>query len=326
LTAAAVLMFVDNDELMLILGSGEILGWAQRAAWLSFGVALAVGVLLAVVAGVSHPRDPKRAGGVGPLLTAVGAGGMWLLAVLVYFLAGQPGFHGDWLFVVLKDQGDVSAAAAMPDRNTRLSYVYNTLVNRANTSQTSLRAALTSARIEYHPYYLVNALEVNGGPILRLYLANQPEVDRVLDSPHLRPLPGPLPDPAGSETAPPAAPQWNITSIGADRVWSELGITGQGIVIGQSDTGVDGQHPALRDGYRGLQSGGDDYNWLDPWNHSPRPTDVGGHGTHTLGSAAGRGGIGVAPGAEWFACVNLARNLANPALYLDCLQFMLAPW
>jgi subtilisin family serine protease len=36
--------------------------------------------------------------------------------------------------------------------------------------------------------------------------------------------------------------------------------------------------------------------------------------------------VGVAPGASWFACVNLARNLGNPALYLDCLQFMLAPF
>jgi subtilisin family serine protease len=28
----------------------------------------------------------------------------------------------------------------------------------------------------------------------------------------------------------------------------------------------------------------------------------------------------------WIGCVNLARNLGNPALYLDCLQFMLAPF
>ncbi len=40
----------------------------------------------------------------------------------------------------------------------------------------------------------------------------------------------------------------------------------------------------------------------------------------------GRGGIGVAPEAEWFGCVNLARNLGNPARYLDCMQFMLAPY
>jgi subtilisin family serine protease len=36
--------------------------------------------------------------------------------------------------------------------------------------------------------------------------------------------------------------------------------------------------------------------------------------------------VGVAPDAEWYGCVNLARNLANPARYLDCMQFMLAPF
>jgi subtilisin family serine protease len=34
----------------------------------------------------------------------------------------------------------------------------------------------------------------------------------------------------------------------------------------------------------------------------------------------------VAPDARWIACVNLDRNLGNPAHYLDCLQFMLAPF
>jgi subtilisin family serine protease len=45
-----------------------------------------------------------------------------------------------------------------------------------------------------------------------------------------------------------------------------------------------------------------------------------------LGSALGAGGIGVAPGASWIGCVNLERNLGSPARYLDCLQFMLAPF
>jgi subtilisin family serine protease len=44
-----------------------------------------------------------------------------------------------------------------------------------------------------------------------------------------------------------------------------------------------------------------------------------------LGSILGNG-IGVAPGAEWIGCVNLARNLGNPTYYLDCMQFMLAPF
>jgi subtilisin family serine protease len=40
----------------------------------------------------------------------------------------------------------------------------------------------------------------------------------------------------------------------------------------------------------------------------------------------GQNGIGIAPDATWFACLNLGRNLANPAFYLDCMQFMLAPF
>jgi subtilisin family serine protease len=104
-----------------------------------------------------------------------------------------------------------------------------------------------------------------------------------------------------------------------------LGVTGKGIVVGQSDTGADGTHPALKDGYRGLGQG-DDYNWYDPWTNSKSPNDQEGHGTHTLGIILGRNGIGVAPGAQWIGCVNLERNLGDPPLYLDCMQFMLAPF
>src|SRR5262249_53236917 len=103
-------------------------------------------------------------------------------------------------------------------------------------------------------------------------------------------------------------------------VWA-TGDTGRGVVVGSSDSGVDGSHPALAGTFRG----GDD-SWYDPWNGSATPVDHNGHGTHTAGTAAGARGIGVAPGATWIACVNLDRDLANPAYYLDCLQFMLAPF
>jgi hypothetical protein len=334
LVAAAVSMFVDPDELVLVLGNDEIMSWAVRAAALSFGVAILAGLILVIVSALAGRRSAATAGAaaagspaapaVARLLGLAVAIVVWLAAGLVYVLGGQPGLHGDWLYVILRDQADVSSAYNLPDRPQRLRFVYEALVQHADSTQASLRSTFDRLHIAYQPYNLVNSLEVNGGPLLRAYLSTRPEVDRVLDSPHLRPLPH-KPPPMTGDLRAPSAPQWNITSIGADRVWRQFGVTGQGIVVGQSDSGVQGDHPALQGGYRGLQAG-DDYNWIDPWNNTTHPIDAGGHGTHTLGTAIGRGGIGVAPGAQWFACVNLARNLANPPLYLKCMEFMLAPW
>jgi hypothetical protein len=318
--AAGPLLFVDPDEFSLIVD--DTIGLDMRAALYAFLIACVIGLLLwAVSALLGGP--PRRSVALGALATAVAG------ALLVYFLAGHPGFYGEQLFVILRDQADVSSAVSIADRDERIRYVYTTLTQHADRTQANLRATLDRLGVAYRPYYLVNAIEVDGGPLLRAYLAAQPEVDRILDSPHLRPIDAPLQldlaPPDVDTPPPPSGVQWNIRAIGADRVWSELGATGQGIVVGESDSGVQGDHPALRDGYRG-HGGQNDYNWIDPWNHSPAPVDISGHGTHTTGSALGRGGIGVAPGAEWIGCVNLARNLGNPPFYLNCMQFMLAPY
>jgi subtilisin family serine protease len=87
---------------------------------------------------------------------------------------------------------------------------------------------------------------------------------------------------------------------------------------------VQRDHPEFAARYRGAAEG-DDYNWYDPWERGLAPYDREGHGTHTLGTVLGEN-VGVAPGATWFGCANLVRNLGNPALYLECLQFMLAPF
>ena len=57
LVAAAVLMFVDPAELMLILGDGEILSWATRAATASLGLALLAGVILVALSGLLAGRS-----------------------------------------------------------------------------------------------------------------------------------------------------------------------------------------------------------------------------------------------------------------------------
>lgn len=315
---SGALLWVDPDELALIvtLGQGELIEWAIKAALTSLAISLGA----ALFSGLLRPKMTAPWRNRSAAAVAVAA---WMAVGLVYGVWGQPGLYGEELFVILNQQVDLSAPAQISDVALRRAAVYRTLVETANRSQAGLRQTLGQWGIAYRPYYLVNAIEVQGGPLLKAWLLARPEVDRVLASPHLRPLPAPLPV-AQANQQQPASPQWNLTMVRANQVWDELGITGEGIVVGQSDSGVEGSHPELTAQYRG-SDGEDDGSWLDPWFHTAHPVDLGGHGTHTLGSILGKT-VGVAPGAQWIGCVNLARNLANPALYLTCMQFMLAPF
>lgn len=312
------LAWTDPEEVGLVLaGTREMPFWVAVAAGAGFAVAAVLAVVYGVTLARPHGARPGRA--------VAGAAAATLLVTtgVVAVGLGQPGLHGERLFVVLREQADLSgvpAATGRAGRDNRVTEVYRRLVETAERTQADLRRDLRRFRLDHTPYYLVNAIEVDGGPLVRTWLADRPEVDRVLVSQRVRPLPVPAPVAQGDAPAPRGA-EWNVRLIGADRVWSELGVTGAGVTVGSSDSGVDVGHPALAAGFRG----GDD-SWFDPWNATSAPSDRGGHGTHTLGSAVGRDGVGVAPGAAWTGCVNLDRNLGNPALYLDCLQFMLAPF
>ena len=319
LLAFATLAMFDPTELTAVLG--DIAGLAVKAG----GIVILIGwgtsiiaLILRFATAASTRSVTKRAIGW------AGAGVMWLIVAAVFFMFGNPGNYGDRLFVILKDQADISAVAKIENRDDRLNAAYEILTSHANETQADLRNFFDKAGVEYTPYYLENAMEVRGGTLTRLYLMTRPEVDRVIPSPRLRAVPEDFPA-FGGATDVEANIQWNIAMIGADKVWNEFGVTGEGIVVGQSDSGVDGNHPAIREQYRGFNKG-DDYNWFDPWDDTTSPNDEGGHGTHTTGTILGTNGIGVAPGAQWIGCVNLDRNLANPALYLDCMQFMLAPF
>jgi hypothetical protein len=310
LAAAGPLAFVDPEETTALLGTSDVGYWTLIAAAAAFGVALVVDVTVAATLARGLPLTRRPVALVTAALVAGTAAG--------YATVGQPGLHGERLFVVMAAQADLGGVEAIADRAERLRETYRRLVDTAERTQAPLRKDLHRLRVGFRPFYLVNGLEVDGGPAVRAWLARRAEVDRVLLNPTLRPIPEP---PRPLRGGPAAGPLWNIDAVRAPRVWSELGVRGAGIVIGTSDSGVDGSHPALAGSFRG----GDD-SWYDPWNGTRTPVDRNGHGTHTLGSALGADGIGVAPAATWIGCVDLDRNLGNPARYLDCLQFMLAPF
>ncbi len=320
--ASAGFVFFDPTELTIVLG--DVGALALRAGGYALGLGLLVGIIgLAIQLGTGSGEGS----GAKRLFGWVGAGAVWLVVIVLFITSGNHGFYGDRLFVILKAQADLSEARQIQDIDERRAAAYKELTRFANESQSELRNTFDSLGVEYTPYYLVNAMEVRGGTLTRLYLLTRPEVDRVIPSPRLRPA-----QPADAlalsnlfSSPPPSGVQWNVSMIGADKVWEEFGVRGEGIVIGQSDSGVDVNHPELKDSYRG-RTEGDDYNWFDPWYGGTSPYDENGHGTHTLGTVLGRNGIGVAPGATWFACMNMNRPLGNAALYLDCMQFMLAPF
>ncbi len=258
-------------------------------------------------------------------LHAFGAGIIALVGLVVFIAGGRAAPHGDRLFVVLRDQAVLSGLEMIADYNERRTAVYQQLVSHATLTQAPLWATLDRLGIRYTPYYLVNGLEVEADLPLRLWLQSRPEVAEVMPVPYLRPLPI-HPQTAVGHEPPPTETPWNLTAIGAPEVWAR-GIRGAGIIVGQADSGVDYTHPELIAAYAGRTASGIEhtYHWLDPWTNAPAPYDVSGHGTHTLATVLGKQ-VGVAPDAKWIGCVNLARNLGNAPRYLDCMQFLFAPY
>lgn len=306
-----------------------LLGWLF-ALFGAIAMALLLTAVLFVALTVGKERvrgwvaRPAVMGGVATLALALVAG--------IYAASSGRGFQPDTFLLVLRDQADTMFAAAMATREERTTAVYTHLARHANTTQADLRARLTDRGLTYTPFYLVNAIEVEGSVLTRLRLARDPAVDRVLNSPQPRPRRDfaflQPEDGLADLVAVPHIPgelSWGVAQMEADRVWKEFGVDGRGIVVGNADSGVDWQHEALREGYLGADNA-HDFAWFDPSAGSPVPVDTNGHGTHTSGITLGRGGIGVAPGASWIACRNLAQNLGNPADYLACMQFLFAPF
>ena len=89
---------------------------------------------------------------------------------------------------------------------------------------------------------------------------------------------------------------YGLKKINAMKVWNELGITGEGVVVGILDSGVDSNHEALTGRVLKTKDFVTDYE-------DNAPNDGHGHGTHCSGTIGGSnaGGkhIGVAPGVKF---------------------------
>ncbi|RQM22294.1 hypothetical protein B5M09_008926, partial [Aphanomyces astaci] len=118
---------------------------------------------------------------------------------------------------------------------------------------------------------------------------------------------------------PNAPPQWGVETIGAPSIWKYF--KGKGVVIGSIDTGAEYRHESIKHNWRSYKG------WFNPYNGTAieLPIDSQTHGTHTIGTMVGSHGIGVAPDAQWIACLGLYGASGTSAALLSCAQFMLCP-
>ena len=235
--------------------------------------------------------------------------------------------------VVLGSRADLSPAASLEGKDEKGAFVYRTLRRHAERTQAPVRGLLDRMGVSYRPHVVANAITVAGDRRLVERMAARADVESVVSNAWVRssllPVSGPAPA-AGPSS--PGSIEWNVRRVKAPRVWRQ-GFLGQGVVLGNIDTGQQWTHPALQGRYRGWTGGtaAHDHHWYDQINPSNRaPVDPNGHGTHTAGTMLGNSGsnhIGVAPGARWMACRSMnAFGFGRPETYLGCMEFMLAPW
>jgi serine protease AprX len=240
--------------------------------------------------------------------------------------------HSASFLVVLASQADVSEAASLPTKLAKGRFVFDALRAHADRTQASIRALLDGLGVAFKTHWILNAVTViRGDRDLVRTLASRSDVAGIEPNDWVRSAVLPVGPARPAADAVPAGVGWNVSRVKAPTAWRH-GFTGQGIVVGEIDTGFQWDHPALKPHYRGWDgsTADHDYNWFDEIAASPVPVDGNGHGTATLGSIVGDDGgsneIGVAPGAQWIGCRAMdANGEGSPETYIGCLEFMVAP-
>ncbi len=251
----------------------------------------------------------------------------------------QTAASGETEFLLyLRERADLSSARQLKTKAEKGQFVYQRLSETAARSQAPLVKYLQAAGVEHRSYWIVNMIWVKGDAGLVERLAKRTDVERIYANPLVQ-LELPQTEMQTTSAEAGSGVEWNIALVNAPQVWA-AGYTGQGAVVGGQDTGYYWQHEALKNQYRGWDgsSANHNYSWHNaihddqpdnPCLDSAEPCDDDGHGTHTMGTMIGDDGadnqIGMAPGAKWIGCRNMADRFGTPASYIECYQWFVAP-
>jgi len=301
-----------------------------------FCLLLFLAAFVAFIGTIAVSRQPAVAAGAG------GSHALQLGKIAPWVMEHTANGQQAEFFVVLADQADLSGAVSLPTKAEKGRYVYQTLLDKAHSTQESIQQWLRDRNIEHRSFYIVNAILVKGTREIANALAARPDVARVTGNPHIH---NDLPQPGPVEVSPlaprtPATIEPGIVYTHAPDVWA-LGFKGETIVVASADTGVRWTHNALKPHYRGWDgvNANHNFNWHDSihdsvgnpcGNDSQEPCDDFFHGSHTTGTAIGDDGgtnqIGMAPGAKWIGCRNMDQGTGTPARYIECMEWFIAPY
>jgi len=245
------------------------------------------------------------------------------------------------VLVFLNDQVDPRAITAQmrAQRATlreRHEVVVVALQQRAAATQGDLLARLNALQNEkrverFQPFWIDNSIRVDATPDVIHELAARPDVSTVYYNYEIEsttPVEQGDEGPGGLR-----GPEIGVVAVRAPEVWA-MGITGAGVLVATLDTGVEGNHPALADRWRGVAdpryADNPEWAWFDPVTNTTFPQAFGSHGTHTMGTVCGGppgDQVGVAPGAQWIHAavidrVSIPQTIADAKLSF---QWMLDP-
>jgi subtilisin family serine protease len=279
-----------------------------------------------------------------PLLVSIRAEGeQYVYLPLIMNSAGAQGQIDPFVLDELAAKGRVNVFVKMVEEAAletdeqgvspmeRVQAVHDRLTVQATSSQENITRFLDSQGIPYTSFWINNSLYVYQADLALVRALAQREDVAYVRGDHQVPRLLPV---VHESTPQHATVEWGLQKINADDVWA-TGHTGQGVVVASIDTGVRYTHEALVNQYRGNNGDGTfshDYNWWDPLRTYAAPTDLSGHGTHTMGTMVGGDAfgpltpdVGVAPGAQWIAAKGCGLIFCSDFALISSAQWIACP-
>jgi bacillopeptidase F len=187
-------------------------------------------------------------------------------------------------------------------------------------------------------FYIVNAMAVTATKAVAENISSFSEVEKILPNQTIYLNSGTSVETEINEAVEAmttTSTPWNVDAIGAPQVWDK-GIDGTGVVVASIGTGVQWDHPALKEKYRGYDPANPDqpnheFNWDDNAGTNKVPVDPNGLGTKVMGAIVGgevdgSNPIGIAPGAKWISVRAFTANGSTGIVNLMlAAEWLLAP-